>query len=156
MTLTLLLDLDDTLLSSNMDNFIPVYFQALGKAMADNVDPQLLLKHLMIGTQAMIAHDSPDETLEEVFSQNFYPYLEKGRDALDPKIVSFYEEIFPTLSYLTKPRPEAVTFVQWAVERGYRIAIATNPLFPRAAIMNRLRWAGLEPDDYPFEVITSF
>mgnify|MGYP002713117420 CR=1 FL=1 len=156
MTLTLLLDLDDTLLDSNMDNFIPVYFQALGKAMAAHVDPQLLLKYLMLGSQAMEAHDSPTETLEAVFSKNFYPYLGVERDILDPEIDRFYAEIFPTLSYLTKPRPEAVEFVQWAVARGYRIVIATNPLFPQVAVTHRLRWAGLAPEDYPFEVISSF
>ena len=156
MTLTLLLDLDDTLLSSNMDDFIPVYFQTLGKAMAAHVDPQRLLKYLMLGTNAMLEHDSPSETLEEVFSENFYPYFDVDRDTLDPEIARFYEEIFPTLAYLTKPRPEAVEFIHWAVERGYRIAIATNPLFPQAAVAHRLRWAGLEPSDYPFEVISSF
>ena len=156
MTLTLLLDLDDTLLDSNMDNFIPVYFQALGKAMAHYVDPQRLLKYLMLGTEAMIAHDSPTETLEEVFSQNFYPHLDVERAALDEEIARFYDEIFPTLAYLTKPRPEAVEFIEWAVERGCRIAIATNPLFPQAAVRHRLRWAGLDPDEYPFEFVTSF
>ncbi len=156
MTLTLLLDLDDTLLTSNMDDFIPVYFQTLGKAMAPYVDPERLLKYLMLGTNAMLEHDSPDETLGQVFDRNFYPHLGVGRDILDPQIALFYEEIFPSLAYLTKPRPDAVELIKWAVAQGYRIAIATNPLFPQAAVAHRLRWAGLEPDDYPFEVISSF
>ena len=83
MTLTLLLDLDDTLLDSNMDDFIPVYFQALGKAMAKHVNPQLLVKHLMLGSQAMEQHNSPVETLEDIFSKNFYPHLGVERDALE-------------------------------------------------------------------------
>ena len=36
MNLTLLLDLDDTLLDSNMDTFIPVYFQALSGFLEDH------------------------------------------------------------------------------------------------------------------------
>ena len=39
MPITLLLDLDDTLLESNMDVFIPAYFQALSSALADKVSP---------------------------------------------------------------------------------------------------------------------
>ncbi len=156
MTLTLLLDLDDTLLDSNMDDFIPAYFQFLGKEMASHVDPKILLNYLMLGSQAMVEHDSPDETLEEVFSRNFYPHLGAERDALTPYLERFYAEVFPTLSYLTQPRPEAVKFVQWALARGYRIAIATNPLFPLAAIEHRLRWAGLAPEDYDFEIVSSF
>ncbi len=156
MTLTLLLDLDDTLLTSNMDDFIPAYFKLLGKEMAAHVDLRILLNYLMLGSQAMEAADSPAETLEEVFSRNFYPHLGVERDALSPYLDRFYAEVFPTLSYLTKPRPEAVDFVQWAVAQGYRIAIATNPLFPRAAIEHRLRWADLVPEDYPFEIVSSF
>ncbi len=156
MTLTLLLDLDDTLLDSNMDEFIPVYFGALAKAMSKYVEPEKLLKFLMQGTNAMIANDTPEETLEEVFAREFYPNLDEGRDILDPALVSFYEEVFPTLAYLTKPRPEAVELVEWAFAQGYRVAVSTNPLFPRAAIYHRLRWAGLDPDEYPFEVISSY
>lgn len=156
MTLTLLLDLDNTLLTSNMDDFIPRYFQTLGREVASQVDPKTLLKYLMLGSVAMEENDNPQVTLEEVFSQNFYPHLDVERDVLDPQLARFYEEVFPTLSYLTQPRPEAVALVEWALERGYRIAIATNPLFPRAAIEHRLRWAGLAPEDYPFALVSSF
>lgn len=156
MTLTLLLDLDDTLLDSKMDDFIPVYFHALGKAMETYLPPDELLKYLMQGTNAMIANDSPAQTLEEAFSAHFYPRFDVGRDVLDPELAAFYEEVFPTLSYLTKPRPEAVTLVEWAFSKGYRVAISTNPLFPRLAIEHRLRWAALAPEDYPFELVSSF
>ncbi len=156
MTLTLLLDLDDTLLDSNMDDFIPVYFQALGEEMASYVDPEIMLKYLMDGTKAMLEYDSPAETLMDVFDPNFYPHLKVGRDVLDPALERFYDEVFPTLSYLTKPRPEAVELVEWAFEQGYRVAISTNPLFPQAAVLHRLRWAGLDPEKYDFEVISSF
>ena len=156
MSLTLLVDLDDTLLDSNVDEFIPVYFHALGKAMSKHLPADMLLKYLMQGTEAMISNDNPTETLEDVFSREFYPNLDVGRDILDPEIARFYEEIFPSLSYLTKARPEAVDFVEWAFSQGYRVAISTNPLFPKAAIDHRLRWAGLDPEKYPFEIVSSF
>ncbi len=156
MTLTLLLDLDDTLLDSNMNDFIPVYFHTLGKEMQDYIEPDKMLKYLMLGTGAMIANDSPRQTLEKRFSNEFYPKFDAGRDTLDPLIARFYEEVFPSLAYLTKARPEAVGFVEWAFSEGHRVAVSTNPLFPRAAIYHRLRWAGLAPDKYPFEVVSSF
>ena len=156
MTFTLLLDLDDTLLDSDMDKFIPVYFHKLGEAMADYVAPEKMLQFLMLGTNAMIENDTPVETLEKVFERKFYPNLEIERDILDPIIADFYEKIFPTLSFLTKVRPEAVDLVEWAFSRGYKVTISTNPLFPKAAVDWRLRWAGLAPEKYPFEVISSF
>jgi hypothetical protein len=38
--------------------------------------------------------------------------------------------------------------------QGFRIAIATDPVFPRKATYHRLRWAGLEPEQ--FEIVSSF
>ena len=37
---------------------------------------------------------------------------------------------------------------------GLRVALATNPLFPRVATHSRIRWAGLEPED--FELVTTY
>ena len=156
MTLTLLLDLDDTLLDSDMDKFVPAYFSALGKALSKYVPAEKMLKYLMQGTNAMIEKDTPEHSLEEIFNGHFYPNLGVTREFLAEEIDHFYDEIFPTLSCLTKPRPEAGTFVEWAFEQGHRVAVATNPLFPRKAIEHRLRWAGLPVDEYPFEIVTSF
>jgi FMN phosphatase YigB (HAD superfamily) len=156
MTLTLLLDLDDTLLDSNMDVFIPAYFQKLAEFLENWISPEILMKYLFVGTQAMIANERADCTLKEVFDAHFYPNLAVDRDILAPKISQFYDEIFPTLSRLTHPIPAAVRFVEWALKQGYRIGIATNPLFPQKAIYHRLHWAGLPPENYPFMVISSY
>ena len=37
---------------------------------------------------------------------------------------------------------------------GYRVALATNPLFPAIATHSRVRWAGLQPED--FDHITTY
>ena len=39
-------------------------------------------------------------------------------------------------------------------ECGYRVALATNPIFPHMATQNRIRWAGLVPED--FEIYTTY
>jgi hypothetical protein len=49
-----------------------------------------------------------------------------------------------------------VAFVEWAFERGHRVAVATNPYFPLKAIHHRLRWAGLPPERYSFALISSY
>jgi len=156
MNLTLLLDLDDTLLDSNMDAFIPAYFQALSGFLADQVKPDLMLPALMAGTRKMMANSDPSHTLRQIFDAEFFPKIGIERDVLQPRIDRFYEEVFPTLSYLTKPRPAAVDLVEWALVQGYRLAIATNPLFPLAAIHHRMRWAGLPPEQFPFVVVSAY
>jgi len=156
MTLTLLLDLDDTLLDTNLDVFIPAYFQAFSDFLADRVKPDLMLSALMAGTRKMMANSDPSHTLRQIFDAEFFPKIGIERDVLQPRIDRFYEEVFPTLSYLTKPRPEAVRLVEWALAQGYRLAIATNPLFPLVAIHHRMRWAGLPPEHFSFKVVSAY
>ena len=156
MPITLLLDLDDTLLNTNMDAFIPAYFQALSVALADKVAPEVMIPALVGGTKAMMANLDPALTLREVFDARFFPGLPVDRLALREQIDHFYDEVFPKLGSLTSPIPEAVRLVEWALEKGHRVVIATNPLFPLKAIQHRLRWAGLPPEKYPFDLVTSY
>jgi len=156
MTFTLLFDLDDTLLESNMAGFIPAYFKALSTALADRVVPERMLAALMSGTQAMMANEDPARRLQEVFDAEFFPKLGLERSELLPAFDHFYDQVFPALGSLTKQVPEAVRLVEWAFAQGHRVAIATNPLFPLKAVHHRLRWAGLPPEKYPFAIVTSY
>ena len=156
MTLTLLLDLDDTLLDSNMDSFIPAYFDALSRALSGFVDPSKMLAALMGGTKRMFANEDPALWLREVFDGYFFDKLGIDRGSIQPEIDRFYDDVFPTLAKLTQPRPEAVDLVEWAFSQGFRVVVATNPLFPAKAIHHRMRWAGLPPEKYPFSLITSY
>jgi FMN phosphatase YigB (HAD superfamily) len=156
MPITLLLDLDDTLLNTNMDAFIPAYYRALSVALADQVAPEVMLPALVSGTKAMMASTDPALTLREVFDARFFPALNIDRQVLREHIDHFYDEVFPKLGSLTSPIPEALCLVEWAFEQGHRVVIATNPLFPLKAVQHRLRWAGLPPEKYPFALVSSY
>ena len=39
-------------------------------------------------------------------------------------------------------------------DKGYRVVLATNPLFPSIATESRIRWAGLEPSE--FDLYTTY
>lgn len=156
MTLTLLLDLDGTLLENDMDGFLRAYLSAFGKYVQNIIHPEIFVQSLLLGTRQMASNRLPDRTLEEVFDTNFYPAVKHKKEETQELFASFYEEVFPTFKTLTRARPEAVELVEEAFARGYRVGIATNPLFPRAAILHRLDWAGLPASDYPFVLIPSY
>ena len=156
MPITLLLDLDDTLLETNMDTFVPAYVKALSVALADKVAPEIMIPTLISGTKAMMENMDPALTLREVFDAHFFPRLGLDRLTLQAAIDRFYDETFPALGATTKPIPEAVRLVDWAFAQGYRVVIATNPFFPLKAVEHRLRWAGLPPEKYPFALVTSY
>ena len=141
MSLTLLFDLDDTLLDTNMDAFIPAYFQALSKHLFGRVSPDVMLRALMHGTNLMNESYDPTRTLQEIFESDFYPALGITKQELVEVIDDFYDNIFPTIGGHTRQRPDAAPLIEWALSQGFRIAIATDPLFPRKATWHRVRWA---------------
>lgn len=144
----LLFDLDDTLLGNDMRTFLPAYFQRVAGHFPDT-DSSRLLAELMRGTQAMLANTDPTRNLREVFESNF----DAGLDGeVWQHFDNFYLSDFTQLQTLTTPRPIARDVLNWALASGYRVVIATNALFPLAAIHERLRWAGLA--DLPFTLIT--
>lgn len=152
----LLFDLDDTLLGNEMNTFVSAYVQALAKRMASAADPAILIKRLISATQQMIENQNPAQTLEQIFDDAFYPSLGLLRLDVQEIIDHFYVEDFPKLKELTRFKPEAVSVVKQLLDRGDHAAIATNPLFPRTAILQRLRWAGLPADQVSFALIPSY
>ena len=156
MTLTLLLDLDDTCLGNSMETFIPAYLDALGEHLAEYVPPDKMVPTLLASTQLMLQNQRPDLSLKQVFDQAFFPALEIDQDDFQEQIDSFYVEKFPSLEALTQFRPEAVQMVEGAFARGYNVVIASNPLFPLTAILQRLDWAGLPRQKFPFRLIPSY
>lgn len=152
--LTLLLDLDNTLLDTDMDSFLPAYYAALANHLSSRISPNTMLPALRSGVNKMLENRDGTQTLQQVFEADFYPQVGLPAEELRPAITDFYERVFPTLGRSTMPRPGAAELIAWAQGAGHLMAIATDPLFPRQATRARVRWAGLDPDQ--FSVISSF
>lgn len=149
-----LLDLDDTLLENDIEQFLPPYFTALGQRVAHLVAPDEFVKMLLASTRVMVSNQDPAISNQQAFEGDFFPRLELAEEDLRPVIDSFYEEDFPALKRYTSRRPQARPLVQFLCEQGYDVAIATNPMFPRRAIEHRLDWAGVL--DLPFKLVTTY
>lgn len=149
----ILFDLDGTLLDSNMEYFLPHYFQRLSARMTHLASPKAFIAHLLRATEVMTANDGR-ATNEEVFAAAFYPFAGRSRAELEPIFLDFYAHDFPKLQEVTRRRPEARSVVQLAFASGYDVAIATNPLFPETAIRQRLAWAGVA--DFPYKLVTTY
>ena len=154
MSLTLLFDLDDTLLDTNLESFVPAYFQALVTHLSDYVAADVMLRALLQGMSLMNESEDPTRTLQEVFEAEFFPALGIPKNDLQEVFENFYDEVFPKLAEHTAIRPAAAPLIEWALSCGFRIAIATDPFFPRKATYHRLGWAGLDPEK--LELISTF
>jgi len=152
----LLLDLDDTLIDNKMETFIPAYFRALEAFVAGIVEPGLFIQELLNATRTMDRNDGTGPSNEEVFAEAFYPALGVPRDELEPLLARFYAEAFPQLEPLTRPRAAAPKVVEWAKGRGLQVVIATNPLFPRTAIEQRMAWGAVGVERFDYELVTCY
>lgn len=156
MSLTVLFDLDDTLLENSLQGFMPAYLEAWGRFIAPYGNVDQFLRKLLGATRVMATQQRPDCTLQEIFEEAFFPIPGIETARFQELAETFYKEVFPSLKTITRPIPGAVQTVSSAFERGYRVAITTNPFFPRTAIEQRLEWAGLPVDKYPFGLVPSY
>lgn len=138
-----LFDLDDTLLSNNMDVFMPAYIELLTRHSQSEVASDKLIGALLTCVKHVIA-DQSDELNADVFWRRFAPLLGKERAILEPFFADFYQTRFGELKRCTSQVTGAQEVVRWFLNKKIATVIATNPVFPRAAIDERLRWAGFE------------
>jgi FMN phosphatase YigB (HAD superfamily) len=152
---TILFDLDGTLLPIHTDEFIRQYMKALGAHAGHLVPPGQLADQVMASTYEMIRNTDPDKTNADVFAADFFPKVGRTAEELMPVFEQFYREKFPALVAACPGAPGlGRQVVQTAVELGYEIVLATNPLFPRMAIEERMRWIGVEA--MPWRLITTY
>jgi len=152
---TFIFDLDGTLLPMpDQELFLNKYFGALSKKMAAHgLDAEKLIKSVWAGTMAMVKNDG-SLTNEQRFWQVFCSLMGEEARKLEPVFDDFYRNEFIATKEATGCNPKAAMCISALKEKGYRLALATNPLFPRIATQARVGWAGLDVND--FELITTY
>ncbi len=152
----ILLDLDDTLLENDMDVFVRKYLPMFAQSVEQYIDPKQFIAVLLAGTRLMIENQDLELTNSEVFWSYFQEATGLNLPEFQSVVERFYENEFPRLRYLTKRKPEAKEIVSYCRDQGLSIVIATNPLFPMSAIEERLCWAGIPVDIFPYALITAY
>ena len=153
----ILFDLDGTLLDIDMNFFIPKYFEKM-IIMAEEFginEAKKMTEQIFKSTNVMIANANPTLTNEEVFMQDF---LDNFNHLTNDQAIKFFDYFyshgFPKLSHHSKPFLGIPQMMQKVFDRGHKVVVATNSVFPRAAILERLKWAGVDGFDY--QLITTY
>ena len=124
-------DLDGTLLPMEQEAFIKRYFGLLARTCAPlGLPKKELIPAVWAGTEAMVKNDGAAHNQDR-----FWDTFAGAREA-------------------TRPNPLAAECVRELKDKGYRLVLATNPLFPPVGVESRMSWAGLKPED--FERITHY
>lgn len=151
---TILFDLDGTLLPMDQEKFVNGYFKMLAAKLAPyGYEPQQLINAILAGIEAMIKNDG-SQLNEDAFWKRFVEIY--GDKVLTDKPVfeDFYKNEFQDARSFCGFNPKAAETVRSLKDKGYRVVLATNPLFPSIATESRIRWAGLEPSE--FDLYTTY
>lgn len=149
----LLFDLDGTLLPLEFNEFVPVYFAELSIKFQDVFPDGDLPKLITAATDAMVYNDG-SRSNSDAFWTDFVESTGQPRDFLEPRFEEFYLSDFGRLGDNVDSWPEVVRVVEEVRNAGLKTVLATNPVFPRSAVEQRLTWAGLDPS--LFDLITDY
>jgi HAD superfamily hydrolase (TIGR01549 family) len=149
-----LFDLDGTLLPMDQEVFVKAYFGGLSKRlMKFGYEPEKLISAIWQGTAAMIKNDGQTSNEEKFWNTFSGIFGEKARED-EGEFEKYYIEDFDKVKEVCGYDERAKEIVGLLKSRGYRVALATNPIFPAIATRKRIGWAGLTPDD--FEYFTTY
>lgn len=151
---TILFDLDGTLLPVDMEEFVRSYFDAIAKSFHKISEPSSLLKNIMKATDYMVNNRERTKTNQRAFEEEFERLMGRDITPLMDKFEIFYETDYKKIRDNIEVQPLCAKIVETVGSKGYQRILATNPLFPKSAIEERLRWAGISVDN--FDLITAF
>lgn len=151
----ILFDLDGTLLPMDQDEYVNAYFEGIAKKVAPNdmAKRKRLIGAVWEGTGAMIRNEGQASN-ESVFWKRFFELTGDEFALCMPLFDDFYRNEFQAVQGVCGYTEKASALISLVKSLGFRIALATNPVFPMVATESRVRWAGLTLTD--FELITSF
>jgi len=148
---TVLFDLDGTLLQLRQDTFIETYLGKLQKVFVRlGMDVEESLQALWIGTGAMVENDGSmlnEQRFWAVFTEQM-GLDEEQREAVEIACNEFYAGEFDTVKEIMPPNAISKPLVRGLEAKGYKLVLATNPLFPSCAVDTRLKWIGLSQEDF--------
>ena len=146
----ILFDLDGTLLNMDQDKFLELYMLSLyNYSKEEYKDVYELIDLIKKGVYLMV-NNNGKLTNEEVFYNHFKSFHKDNTDALLKKYEEYYNSDFIITKESTSLKKVAPLLIKELKEKGYNLILATNPIFPRIATLNRIKWAGLDPNDFMY------
>ncbi|WP_350342752.1 HAD family hydrolase [Proteinivorax tanatarense] len=149
-----LFDLDGTLLKLNVDSFLPRYVESISEKVKHKIPSKQFKKALFAGTEKMVENVEPNKTNKDVFMETFFSLTKADEKEILPVFDEFYSKEFSKLQKDIKAVEGAKEVVEFCKNENLKVVLATNPVFPKEATYERVRWADLNIDD--FDLVTTY
>lgn len=143
-------DLDGTLLPMDEEKFTKGYFGMLCQKLAPfGYDSEELVNAIWAGTKAMIKNDGT-YTNEQVFWDCFVKIY--GKEKINDKnlFADFYRNEFKDSKKFCGENKEAKSLIDFVKAQDLKVILASNPLFPKDGMINRLKFIDLNEDDFDY------
>ena len=141
-----LFDLDSTLLQMNQDLFLHDYFKLIYLRSKNLGYDDNFMKVFQYAAYNILSNNG-SMTNEEYFWKTIAEFgynVEKLKAEFD----DFYNNEFKSIEKIVDKNSVPNDIIKYLKSKGYTIILATNPLFPKVATYERMRWAGLDINDF--------
>lgn len=151
----ILFDLDGTLLPMpDQDVFVKRYFGLMAQKLAPyGYDAKSLVGAIWKATETVKSNDGK-RTNEEAFWDTFCGILGERAREIENLLEEFYEGDFNLAFDACAESKASKRTVDILNAKGFKLALATNPIFPAVATKARMSWVDLAPSD--FELYTTY
>lgn len=154
MAKAVLFDLDGTLLPMDFDDFMRSYIYRL--SIYTSRQGLRSIRFLFGYRKAMYALMDYDgtRTIREVFWDAFFDAIPNAPRDIEESCMQFFRSDFRAIGRNIRSNIFADATLRTLARKGYRLVLATNPVFPRVATVERCRWARI--DHTRFELISTY
>ncbi|MCY3410951.1 MAG: HAD family hydrolase [Candidatus Heimdallarchaeota archaeon] len=140
-------DLDGTLLDMSEDDFTKQYTELIYQYFINILDKDTFFKGFWRGIEDMMKHDDPDRNTLESFADTFSSVTKLHRNHTIDIFLDFYTNSFDELKSIGKSNL-ARDVIDLCKQKGLKLILATNPVFPEIATQKRCDWIDLSFDDF--------
>lgn len=145
---TFLFDLDGTLYQLDHEDFGVSYFKDLATIAVNNgYDKDIFLKGMKLGIAAMKDNDG-SATNKAAYERAFTAATGYDVKKIETLLNAYYATDFKHLERTAKKNEAMQKSIKLLKSAGFKLILATDPLFPECANLERMRWAGLDPEDF--------
>jgi FMN phosphatase YigB (HAD superfamily) len=146
-----LFDLDNTLIFFDEREFFSRYMKSVHRYFSDILSYDEMRTKFREVTFSML--NKPGDILNgDYFIKNFITGNGLKAEDCETRFRKYYDEEFDSLSALVTFQENLHEMIVSIKDAGYKLVIATNPLWPEDVQIKRLAWAGL--DNIHFDLIT--